>query len=680
MTMLNQNNRNVITSAGGTSFTYTFQLLSENEIKVIVTDSDGQNPVTKTLGVDYTVSGVGNANGGSVTFTSAVTAGKKVILDLNTALIQSTDLTTGDGFPAETFEAALDRLTSEILVVKRLINRALQLPENTPNNSDGVIIPDHSIVANQGKLLRLTAGGIDAVTVAAGVYAITDPLVATGSTASRFLADRAADVVNVKDFGAVGDNATDNATALTNAYNACPSGGTIYVPAGIYRYASALTFGTKTVAWVGEGSRSTIFRYSGANTTNDCFTVGDGVSPVAGWALHGIGFDSNTVMTGGNGVRLKAVVRSLGGITDTYFGHQDGNANFYHGVYFDQCDAVSLVGFQCRASQDGLRLRGHTLGAAGLHLYQFKIQGCTVGIRCGGGFGGLWIDQGDVIANSKNLLLDETLQATANREIFLGPSLALDTGGSVGVYNGTNFEVGGTGGVIFCNGTWNASAGTLVKISSSFAGQIYFIGGYLYNALTADGGNGRAIDNASTGASIYVSSTVFANCVGAGIYTSVSNTHLYLNNPIFKSDVTAPVHASFTTADQRTSFTPALSFGGGSTGMTYSSQLGVWCREGNRVFGQVYIKLTAKGSSTGSATISLSGLPGILGSNANLGNSGRGSYVLNMASLNGPVTGLVGSGPVLNLYHTGATGISSLTDGHFTNTSEIGIGFDYFVA
>lgn len=490
----------------------------------------------------------------------------------------------------------------------------------------------------------------------------------------------AEDLINILDYGAEGDNSTDCAAAITAAYDACPTNGAIFVPPGIYRYNTALSFGTKSITWIGCGSSVSILRYNGANTTNDCFTVGDGVSAVTGWELHGIGFDSNTVMTGGNGVRLKALVRSLGGITDTFFGRQDGNTNFYHGVYFDQCDAVSLVGFQCMASQDGLRLRGHTLGAAGLHLYQFKIQGCTVGIRCGGGFGGLWIDQGDVIANAKNLVLDETLQATVNREIFLGPSLALDTGGSVGVYNGTNFEVGGTGGAIFCNNTWNASAGTLVKINSSFTGQIYFVGGYLYNALTADGGDGRAIDNASTSASIYVSSTVFANCVGAGIYTSVSNTHLYLNNPIFKSDVTTPVHASFTTADQRTSFTPTITFGGGATGLTYTTQLGGWVRQGNRVFGQLYIKLSAKGSSTGSAVISLSGLPDVTANNLNLGNSGRGAYAVNMGSLNGTVTGSVGTGPVLNLYHTSATGVGSLTEGHFTNTSEIGIGFDYFVA
>lgn len=662
-------------SAAQTVFAFGEVLyFSETHLQVYV---DG---VLKTLGVDYTcwpqINTSNGTPGGTITFVDEMVGGETVLIKRVVPIVQSIDYQENEKFPADTHEKGLDWLTMVAHQHDEEHSRMIKLPVTETGSTASTTFPALSIRSNKYAAWNSSGEFIALDPATASGTSVT----AAGSTTARLLADRFADVKNILDYGAVGNNSTDCAAAITAAYDACPANGAIFVPPGIYRYNTALSFGTKTVAWIGCGSHISRFRYNGANTTNDCFTVGDGVNPVIGWELHGIGFDSNTVMTGGNGVRLKALARCLGGITDTFFGHQDGNKNFYHGVYFDQCDAVSMTGFECKASQDGLRLRGHTLGAAGLHLYHFKINECAVGIRCGGGFGGLWIDQGDVIANAKNIVLDETLQATSNREIFLGPSLALDTGGSVGVYNGTNFEVGGTGGVIFCNNTWNASAGTLVKINSSFAGQIYFIGGYLYNALTADGGNGRAIDNASTSASIYVSSTVFANCVGAGIYTSVSNTHLYLNNPIFKPDVTNPVHTSFTTADQRISFTPTITFGGGATGLTYTTQLGGWVRQGNRVFGQLYIKLSAKGSSTGSAVISLSGLPDVTANNLNLGNSGRGAYAVNMASLNGTVTGLVGTGPVLNLYHTGATGIGSLTEGHFTNTSEIGIGFDYFVA
>lgn len=54
-------------------------------------------------------------------------------------------------------------------------------------------------------------------------------------------------------------------------------------------------------------------------------------------------------------------------------------------------------------------------------------------------------------------------------------------------------------------------------------------------------------------------------------------------------------------------WTPVISFGGGSTGITYSSQSGIHFRNGDLVFFTLQITLTSKGTSTGSVLIS--GLP-----------------------------------------------------------------------
>jgi hypothetical protein len=54
-------------------------------------------------------------------------------------------------------------------------------------------------------------------------------------------------------------------------------------------------------------------------------------------------------------------------------------------------------------------------------------------------------------------------------------------------------------------------------------------------------------------------------------------------------------------------FTPILSFGGGTTGITYASRSGTYQRVGNIVFYNAYCLLTSKGSSTGGAKIT--GLP-----------------------------------------------------------------------
>ncbi len=49
------------------------------------------------------------------------------------------------------------------------------------------------------------------------------------------------DWINVKTFGAKGDNTTNDLAAIQNAINACPAGGTVYFPAGLYVVANTIT-------------------------------------------------------------------------------------------------------------------------------------------------------------------------------------------------------------------------------------------------------------------------------------------------------------------------------------------------------------------------------------------------------------------------------------------------------
>lgn len=77
---------------------------------------------------------------------------------------------------------------------------------------------------------------------------------ATGSTQSRKITDRFADVVNVKDFGAVGDGSTDDTAAFTSALAASRS---ILVPAGTYRLTSTITLNQFGHSIIGIGGKNT---------------------------------------------------------------------------------------------------------------------------------------------------------------------------------------------------------------------------------------------------------------------------------------------------------------------------------------------------------------------------------------------------------------------------------------
>jgi hypothetical protein len=104
----------------------------------------------------------------------------------------------------------------------------------------------------------------DGVTKRATVTQI-GTVTATGSTAARTLPDRFADVVNLKDFGAVGDGLTDDTVAVQNWFDrVIASGREGFAPAGTYRVTSAIVFDYADCALQGftlrgEGVQKTLF-------------------------------------------------------------------------------------------------------------------------------------------------------------------------------------------------------------------------------------------------------------------------------------------------------------------------------------------------------------------------------------------------------------------------------------
>ncbi len=95
---------------GGTAFATGFKFIRDADLRVSVLDADGAETV-KTISTHYTVTGAGLDAGGTVTFGSAVAETDTVLIINDPALTQLTDYTSGDPFPANSHEAALDLLT-----------------------------------------------------------------------------------------------------------------------------------------------------------------------------------------------------------------------------------------------------------------------------------------------------------------------------------------------------------------------------------------------------------------------------------------------------------------------------------------------------------------------------------------------------------------------------------------
>ena len=101
-----------------TVFPYTFKLLSEDHLEVIIADSDDVQ-TTLTLNVHFELSGVGDANGGDVTTLDLTSVCGQAALPTGWTLVahrvppatQLTDLVNQGGFFAEVHEHTFDYLT-----------------------------------------------------------------------------------------------------------------------------------------------------------------------------------------------------------------------------------------------------------------------------------------------------------------------------------------------------------------------------------------------------------------------------------------------------------------------------------------------------------------------------------------------------------------------------------------
>ena len=117
-------------------------------------------------------------------------------------------------------------------------------------------------------------------------------------------------------------------------------------------------------------------------------------------------------------------------------------------------------------------------------------------------------------------------------------------------------------------------------------------------------------------------------------------------------------------------WTPSLTFGGGSTGITYTTQSGNYVKIGKHVTAIYAITLSNKGSSTG--TVLLNGLPFTVGSITGGGGAltfwstmnASFVYIANRANSSGTVADIVGA-------TAAAANLSSLTDTSFGNSSII---------
>ena len=217
-----------------TVFAYPFKIFDATQILVQLEDLN--NVITvQVLTTDYTVSGVGNETGGSVTFIVAPLSTDTVILTLNIPLAQQTAYPEGGRFPAQAHEDALDELTLIAQQQQEQMNRAFTVSIATPATVD-TTVPDPSSNANDFLRINATGNGYIYSDIT-GLGSVGIPvIVAQGGTGTitgsmTLVAGAARNHTVAENATVAGDNFTTKAGDAAQAGTDI-NGGTLLVQAG----------------------------------------------------------------------------------------------------------------------------------------------------------------------------------------------------------------------------------------------------------------------------------------------------------------------------------------------------------------------------------------------------------------------------------------------------------------
>lgn len=204
------------------AFSFPYRFLTNADLVVIRVAASGAE-TTLVLGTDYTVAGADDDAGGTVTCTTAPASGTRLVIYRSVAITQEVDYITGDSFPAETHERALDRLTMVAQQLQDAVDRSAKLPETSTADADALV----------ADLIRLADSADNIDTVATNIVDIQNAeenadAAATSAAAAASSASAASSSASTASTAATnaGNSATAAATSATSAASSASAAST----------------------------------------------------------------------------------------------------------------------------------------------------------------------------------------------------------------------------------------------------------------------------------------------------------------------------------------------------------------------------------------------------------------------------------------------------------------------
>jgi hypothetical protein len=487
------------------------------------------------------------------------------------------------------------------------------------------------------------------------------------------------ETISVKDFGAVGDGTTNDTTAIQNAITYCTSDvnnpKTLFFPEGDYRITAGFTQITcKNFVMYGAG-RGVEYYDVGVNNQGASRIVYDGTNSSSTWifdysAARGCQISQLSILCEGKCNAIRATLSS------NLLFEKLGIYEAYTGIYFIASCFSSVI--------DNVVSFDHATDhiVFGETAHSTKISNCS--------FASLNTSSGGTTTPASVITLGSTESMSmvtisgCNFDVWRVPVniLAKDVYGLL--ITGNYFEprdatmtrmiqLGDQTADVFCQGVaisgnklyGTAYTGDGVRIEKARGVNI---DGNVFNSMT------DAINCADTGVSVnkfaegvFISANRFGTSItGYGLtFDNAACTNIVMLGNTGTADYDpAQVGSNLYFAEEQ--FTPVLAFGGNSVGVTYTTQVGLYKKIGSRVFFQIRLIVTSKGSSTGNATIT--GLP--FTSTSAIPQAVPVQFISGFVGLTGaPVANINTSATDIALGQTSATGRSLITDTSFGSGS-----------
>jgi Pectate lyase superfamily protein len=231
-----------------TSFPFPFPVLASDDLLVFV---------NQAAATGFSITGIGDPNGGEIVFGTAPAPGTTITLLRRTEGIRESAFVDGGPFRASAINAELDRIMLLIQEDREEHGRALR---GHPAEADiDFGLPSTSARAN--KLLGFDSAGkpvaFGPAELPTGGDASGALVTPNGATTARALGEHLAAAVNVRDFGALGDGITDDSAAFAAAISAAQSrAAVVYVPASPTPYLLGTGLVVDGTQMVGDGAGS----------------------------------------------------------------------------------------------------------------------------------------------------------------------------------------------------------------------------------------------------------------------------------------------------------------------------------------------------------------------------------------------------------------------------------------